>query len=180
MVAEKAEQFWRYYSMKNILNEVITEDNVQTLGEMIAIKALKTVASHSNYLYKGLLFDIYKRNTPNHKFSDGYDLVQTAVIFLWEHKGKRLSDYYGKNGKGKDCNLLYACYHVIDRELSRERKRIAINVSLDDDRKHFDEIPVEDKKGDDYTVYDTIISKMNLKQGELDTLNCYMAGMTYC
>ena len=21
---------------------------------------------------------------------------------------------------------------------------------------------------------------MNLKQGELDTLNCYMAGMTYC
>ncbi len=161
--------------MKNLLNEVITEDNVQMLAEMITIKALKTVASHSNgkldYLYKSLLFDVYRRNTPNHKFSDGYDLVQTTVIFLWEHKGKKLSDYYGKNGKGKDCNLLYACYHVIDRELSRERKHIAINVSLDDDRKHFDEIPVDDKKEDDYTVCDTIISKMNLKQGELDTLN---------
>ncbi len=89
--------------MKNLLNEVIT-DNVQMLAEMIAIKALKTVASHSNskldYLYKRLLFDVYKRNTPNHKFSDGYDLAQTAVIFLWEHKGKKLSDYYGKDGKG--------------------------------------------------------------------------------
>ncbi|HCX94069.1 MAG TPA: hypothetical protein DHH42_00020 [Clostridiales bacterium] len=29
-------------------------------------------------------------------------------------------------------------------------------------------------------IFDTLISKMNLKQGELDTLNCYMAGMTYC
>lgn len=170
--------------MKKILNEVITENNVQRLGEIIAIKALKTVVTHSNgrldYLYKCLLFDVYKRNTPNHVFSDGYDFAQTAMLFLWEHKGQKLGDYYGKNGKDREYNLLYACYHVIDRELSRERKRIAINVSLDDDRKHFDEIPVEDKKGDDYTVYDTIISKMNLKQGELDTLNCYMAGMTYC
>lgn len=170
--------------MKNILNEVITEDNIQMLGEMIAIKALKTMASHSNgkldYLYKGLLFDVYKRNTPNHKYSDGYDFAQTAMLFLWEHKGQKLGDYYGKNGKGKEYNLLYACYHVIDKALSRKRKYLAVNVSLDDDRKHFDEIPVEDKKEDDYTVCDTIISKMNLKQGELDTLNCYMAGMTYC
>ncbi len=72
--------------MKNILNEVIREDNVQMLGEIIAIKALKTVASHSNgkldYLYKGLLYDVYKRNTPNHKYSDGYDFAQLCFCKL--------------------------------------------------------------------------------------------------
>ncbi len=61
--------------MNNLFNEVITYDNVQELGEMIAIKALMTTASHSGgklVLYKGLLYDVYKRNTVvNHVFSDG-------------------------------------------------------------------------------------------------------------
>ncbi len=52
------------------------------------------------------------------------------ICFLWENRGRNLSDYYGKNKKGKDCTILYACYNEIDRykEYSNlpnnERKRM--------------------------------------------------------
>ncbi len=168
--------------MKNIQNEVITYDNVQKLGEMIAIKALMTTASHSggklDYLYKGLLYDVYKRNTvTNHIFSDGYDYAQIAMCFLLENIGKRLSDYYGISNRGKKCNVLYACYHYIDKHLTKFKKDLKFTTNIDD--KMADKT-VFNKKEDDYTEYDTIISNMKLKKGELDTLNCYMAGMTYC
>ena len=72
-------------------NQVISEQNVQSLGEQIAIIAVKTksrrLSGKLDRLIKGLLFDVYKRNTPDHIFSDGYDLVQTAVCFLWEYRG---------------------------------------------------------------------------------------------
>lgn len=169
--------------MKKILNEVITEDNVQRLGENIAIKALKTVVTHSNgrldYLYKCLLFDVYKRNTPNHVFSDGYDFAQTAMLFLWEHKGKKLRDYYGKDGKGKDCNILYACYHAVGNEIGHYKRNVYTFQSLNDDKKNLEKIQTEIKEEDDYTVFDTIVEKMELTQGEIETLNCYMAGMTF-
>ncbi len=210
--------------MKNIQNEVITYDNVQELGEMIAIKALMTTASHSggklDYLYKGLLYDVYKRNTvTNHVFSDGYDYAQIAMCFLLENIGKRLSDYYGISNRGKKCNVLYACYHYIDKHLTNFKKDLKFTTDIDN--KMADKT-VFNKKEDDYTTsknvclqghfydlvqahshdggrekcgsilfseendcvnyteYDTIISNMKLKKGELDTLNCYMAGMTYC
>ncbi len=170
--------------MKNLLNLVISEDNVQMIGETIAVKAVKTVASHAggqlDFLYKGLLFDVYKRNTPNHTFSDGYDFAQMAICFLWEHKGKKLSDYYGKSKKGKESNILYACYHYIDKNLYNYKKRVMSIDSLHDKDKDFDSMPHEDKKEDDYTKADAIISKMNLKKGEIDVLNCYLARMTYC
>ncbi len=76
---------------------------------------------------------------------------QTAVIFLWDHKGKRLGDYYGKDGKGRDCNILYACYHVLDKYIRKYRYIAYTTDCIDDERKNYD-VPVEDKKEDDYTV----------------------------
>ncbi len=166
-----------------LLEEVITEENVQSLGEQIAVIAVgakaRRVLGHLDHIYKGLLYDVHKRNTPNHIFSDGYDLAQMAICFLWEHKGKRLSDYYGKDGKGKDCNILYACYHVIDRYLWQYCKKVRQYVSLEDNRDTVEEIEYRSNE-QDYTKYDAIVEKMNLNQGEQATLDCYMAGMTYC
>ncbi len=166
-----------------LLEEVITEQNVQSLGEQIAVIAVgakaRRVFGHLDQMYKGLLHDVHKRNTPNHIFSDGYDLAQMAICFLWEHKGKRLSDYYGKDGKGKDCNILYACYHVIDRYLWQYCKKARQYVSLEEKAKQVEEIPYTPTEND-YTQCDEIVEKMNLNKGEKETLDCYMAGMTYC
>ncbi len=102
-----------------------------------------------------------------------------AICFLWEYKGKRLSDYYGKDGKGKDCNILYACYHLIDRYLWQYCKKARQSVSLEEKAKQVEEIPYQPTEND-YTKCDEIIEKMNLNVGEKETLDCYMAGMTYC
>ncbi len=166
-----------------LLEEVITEQNVQSLGEQIAVIAVgakaRRVLGHLDHIYKGLLYDVHKRNTPNHIFSDGYDLAQMAICFLWEYKECRLSDYYGKDGKGKDCNILYACYHIIDRYLWQYCKKARQHVSLEDNRDTVEEIEYRSNE-QDYTKYDEIVEKMNLNQGEQATLDCYMAGMTYC
>ncbi len=166
-----------------LLKEVITEENVQSLGEQIAVIAVgakaRRVLGHLDHIYKGLLYDVHKRNTPNHIFSDGYDLAQMAICFLWEHKGKKLADYYGKDGKGKDCNILYACYHVIDRYLWQYCKKARQYVSLEEKVKQVEEIPYKPTEND-YTKCDEIVEKMNLNKGEKETLDCYMAGMTYC
>ncbi len=166
-----------------LLEEVITEQNLQSLGEQIAVIAVgakaRRVLGHLDHIYKGLLYDVHKRDTPNHIFSDGYDLAQMAICFLWEHKGKRLDDYYGKDGKGKDCNILYACYHVIDRYLWQYCKKARQYVSLEEKAKQVEQVPYRATEND-YTKYDAIVEKMNLNVGEKETLDCYMAGMTYC
>ncbi len=166
-----------------LLEEVITEQNVQSLGEQIAVIAVgaktRRVLGHLDHIYKGLPYDVHKRNTPNHIFSDGYDLAQMAICFLWEHKSKRLDDYYGKNGKGIDCNILYACYHIIDRYLWQYCKKARQYVSLEEKAKQVEQIPYLPTEND-YSKCDEIIEKMNLNQGEKETLDCYMAGMPYC
>ncbi len=67
---------------------VITEDNVQKIGEAIAISSVRTLAIRSggklDLLYKSLLYDVNKRRESD-VYSDGYDVAQTAICFLWEH-----------------------------------------------------------------------------------------------
>lgn len=165
------------------LEGIITADNVQELGERIAIVAVRTRARIANgaldSLYKRLLYDVYRRNTPNHIFSDGYDLAQMAMCFLWEYKGHRLDEFHSKNRKGKEYNILYACFHHLDRYLSQYIKKVYTNDSLEEKTKTVEQIPYRSIEVD-YTKYDEIVSKMNLKQGEQETLDCYMSGMTYC
>lgn len=163
--------------------QVIKEENAQELGERIAIVAVRTRARIANgaldSLYKGLLYDVYKHNIPNHIFSDGYDLVQMAVCFLWEYKGHSLNEFHSRNRKGKEYNILYACFHHLDRYLSRYINKYYNSFSLEEKIKTVEQLPYRSTEAD-YTKYDEIISKMNLKQGEQETLDCYMAGMTYC
>ena len=67
---------------------VITEDNVQRIAELIALKALKTLCKFPQkaftHLYNGLIRDVYYSYNPEHTFSDAYDLVQSLICFLWE------------------------------------------------------------------------------------------------
>ena len=88
----------------NVLSEVISFENVQQMGEMIALKTVRSryaYARHTlQWLYVGLVKDLNRFNNPYHVFSDAYDLVQTAICFLCEFIGKSLDDIYTvKNGK---------------------------------------------------------------------------------
>ncbi len=79
--------------MKNILNEVIRENNVQMLGEMVAIKALKTVASHSN----GKLDYIYTKDCFSTFISEIRPIIDIPTVMTLH---KRQCCFYGSI-KGK-------------------------------------------------------------------------------
>lgn len=70
----------------NVSQAVISADNVQRIAELISLRALKMLCQFSQKafvkLYKGLIRDVYYPDVyPNHTFSDGYDILQTAIMF---------------------------------------------------------------------------------------------------
>ena len=88
----------------NVLSEIISFENVQQMGEMIALKTLRGRYAYARqtleWLYVGFVKDLNRSNDSHHVFSDAYDLAQTAICFLCEFVGKKLTDVYMiKNGQ---------------------------------------------------------------------------------
>ena len=100
---------------KRILDDdvVITQDNNLRIGEIIAVATIKTVMCRSGknlyWLYDGLIQDCKRRADVNHIYSDGYDIAQTAALFLCEHIGKQLGDTY-ITACGKVITIKQACF----------------------------------------------------------------------
>lgn len=103
-------------------DRVISAENVQRMGEVIALCAIKTVIVRGgkdlHNLYKGLLRDINRSNDDMSRYSDGYDIAQEAMLFLCQHMGKRLNDvYYTKTGR--KITIKQVCFSVADRYLAK-------------------------------------------------------------
>lgn len=117
---------------KGILDNdrVITENNVQKMGEVIALCAIKTVIVRGgkdlHNLYKGLLRDVNRSENDMSRYSDGYEVAQESMLFLCQHMGKRLDDvYYTKTGR--KTTIKQACFSVADRYLSKNFVRSMLN-----------------------------------------------------
>ena len=73
---------------KGILDNdmVISAENVQKMGEVIALTCIKTVMFRSDkdlhYLYKGLLHDMNRSIDDYSPFSNAYDIAQEAILVL--------------------------------------------------------------------------------------------------
>ena len=70
----------------HVLSETISFDNVQQMGELITLKALRGCLAYSRQsfekLYIAYVKDLNRLNYPTHTFSDAYDLAQNAICFL--------------------------------------------------------------------------------------------------
>ena len=95
--------------MKNSIGleneQLITKDNVQQLGEILAVSAVKkTVNFKPIYarLYRELVHNVFDPLQDNERFGEGYELVQETCCFLCNFIGKRLGDTYktDKHGNG--------------------------------------------------------------------------------
>lgn len=164
-------------------NSVITTENVIHIGEIIALCALKTriMKTGINFdgLYQGLVYDIYRKSDSLEPFSDGYDIANTAIVFLCQHIGKCLgdtiSDRYGKPATVRQC-----CYRYVDTYLYYQYVTpIESWVSLDYESVKEPSVDFEiyTASEDEYTVVDDKISAMKLKKNENNVLCCYMAGL---
>ena len=173
----------KYKNEGELFAEPISENNVKLMGEMIALQVFR-VAMRFDFevvpkLYNGLIKDLHRMNNPEHIISDGYDYAQIAISFLWQYKGRYVSDIYGDTKRRKNVTIKSACFSFVDSSLLNFRRKIAKLKAIDftDNRKMpIDSVDCFDTERQDYGKVDAMISAMHLTDAESETLNCYMSG----
>ena len=94
-----------------VLNEVISPENVLEMAEILSLKETKWLTSYAGEfaikVNHKLYSDVMNKSTDCYVLSDSYDIVQTVAIFLCEHFGERLDDYYRTTKKGKEVKIKY-------------------------------------------------------------------------
>ena len=169
---------------KGILDNdvVITTENIQKIGEVIALTCIKTVIVRSgkdlHYLYKGLLRDMNRSKVDLSPFSNAYDIAQEAMLFLCQHIGEKLGDICITK-YGKPTTIRSACYRCADNYLQKQYTRHIIStVSLDERITSESETALDDEQKNDYTVVDGVVRQMKLTKVEQETLSHLMVGLT--
>ena len=168
----------------NTSHVVISQDNVQRIGELITLRALKMLCQFNQKafvkLYKGLIRDVYYPDVyPNHTFSDGYDILQTAICFLCEHMGKRMDAVISTDKNGNPVDIKRACFKIVNHQIHRYTYNFNKFRSMDLPTEKEYIAPEELHEQQDYSVVDETLSKMNLNQGQQDVLDCFINGMSY-
>ena len=169
-----------YSNPYDVLSETISFDNVQQIGELITLKALRGFLAFSRQsfekLYIAYLKDLNRLNYPTHTFSDAYDLAQTAICFLCEFVGKSLNDVYMiKNGQ--EITIKRATYLLVGRTIDRMRRYMSRSRDINDYTEELS-VEIDHYEEKDYTEVDNKIELLNLKPRDRAVLDCYMAGMT--
>lgn len=161
---------------------VISAENIQRMGEVIALTCIKTVIIRSgkdlHYLYKGLLRDMNRSKDDLSPFSNAYDIAQEAMLFLCQHIGEKLGDNCITK-YGKTTTIRSACYRCANNYLQKQYTRHIISTVSLDERITSESETTDEEQKNDYTAVDGLISKMKLTAAEYETLCAYMAGLTY-
>ena len=93
----------KYRNEGELFAEPISADNVKLMGEMIALQALRTVKKFDmkvvDKLYIGLIKDLHHMGEIDYIVSDGYDVAQTAICFLYQFVGHTANEICGKDHK---------------------------------------------------------------------------------
>jgi len=70
----------KYRNESKLFSEPISDGNVKLMGEMIALKALRTIKKFdikvADKLYIGLIKDLHHIGETDYTVSDGYDVAQ--------------------------------------------------------------------------------------------------------
>jgi hypothetical protein len=170
-----------YSNPYNVLSETISFENVQRIGELITLNAIRVQSAYAksslHWLYVALVKDLNRDNDSHHVFSDAYDIVQDAIFFLCNFIGKKLDDLYTvKNGK--TITIKKATYLLVSRNIDRMHRHIARHCNLENTDAQIISVEIDAYEEKDYTDVDNKIELLNLKPRDRVVLDCYMAGMS--
>ena len=184
----------RLAKIENAIDEIgiITAENVQTIGERIAIRALKTCHQKGGQpfiysLYCGLVADITENKKTGAPLSDGYDIAQTASAYLCEYIGKGLHDKTADGQTDKDGNpvdVLRGCFRAVNRyiigERQREYKRVYVDEIDENGATLYYEIPAEwdTPTATDYKHITAVIKALNLTSRQAQILRYRLRGLS--
>ena len=177
----------KYRNEGELFAEPISNENVKLMGEMIALQALRTVKKFdmevADRLYIGLIKDLHHMSEIDYIVSDGYDVAQTAICFLYQYAGRKATEICGKDKRGKELSIKLACYREVDRFIVSLRNRLDRHGAIEYiDFTDYKALPMDpincfEKKQTDYTKYDELVDALQLSALELAILDCYMNGM---
>ena len=174
----------KYRNEGELFDEPISNENVKLMGEMIALQTLRTLKKYdwkiADKYYIGLIKDLHHMGEVDYIVSDGYDVAQTAICFLYQFIGRKVSDLYGKDRKGKEITIKLACYREVDGELMRYRRKMEKTSYID--FTCYKALPLDpvncfEHEQTDYSKYDALLEALHITELELAILNCYMKGM---
>ena len=163
------------------LDTVITRENVLYLCENMALCALKHMIGYrGDYelrMYYNLVGDIKGKNNINHTFSDSYDLVQTACLFLLNYVGMKLGDTV-IDRYNKQVTIRHACYSEIGaafyKRWNYHKRTYPISYrDAEEDIEYIEENTINESQ----ERAKTIVERMNLKEKHKKVLDCYLKGM---
>ena len=163
------------------LDTVITRENVLYLCENMALCALKRMIGYrGDYelrMYYNLVGDIKGKNNINHIFSDSYDLVQTACLFLLNYVGMKLGDTV-IDRYNKQVTIRHACYSEIGAAFYKrwDYHKRTYPIGYKDAEEDIEFIE-ENTINESQERVDAIVAQMNLKEKHKKVLDCYLKGM---
>ena len=164
-----------------ILNEVISRDNVLDMAELLACKETNYLIRFSGrYIAKahfGVCNDLFHKDEPGYIISDNYDIVQTVALFLCEHFGKRLADTYEITKKGRVITIKYHCYKLIDRMICSRYRITTRHVDLEK-AYHLETPQTHSADEDEHEVVEQMMNTMQLDDYQRKVLTRRMAGLS--
>ena len=168
----------------SILKEEISQNNVLTMAELIAISETRYLIGYMGYpmqkMHADLYVDILRKNDLGYVFSDSYDLVQEGALFLCEHYGKHLNDVVGYSKKGKPITIEIACIRKMTKLINRKTSSYYHNVSLEALKPASEPYnEMQEETVQDYATYDAIVESLNLTENMRIALECRIKGLSY-
>jgi hypothetical protein len=162
------------------LERVITVENVQDLGESIALCTLKHLSTYRGinfeYLYFGLVRDIHRKGDISRPLSDGYDFAQTAMCFLCEYIGLPLGTII-TDRLNHQVTIRHACYSLLANMMYQKYKCRHMEFGLRPTDKVKTAEPFEENNTEaSHDRVDEIIDGMRLNARQKTILDYYMEG----
>ena len=166
------------------MKEEISQNNVLEMAELIAFMELRFQISYSGSraqkMYADLYGDIKHKNELGYMLSDSYDLVQEGALYLCEHYGKRLSDILFYSKKGKPITIEIACIRkmmkLINRKTSDYNRSVSLEALTPTSEPSYE---IKEEVSQDYTLYEKIVSSLNLTENMRIALECRQNGLSY-
>lgn len=168
----------------SVMKEEISQNNVLEMAELIAFTELRFQigyqGSRMQRMYADLYADIKHKNELWHTFSDSYDLVQEGALYLCEHYGKHLNDVIGCSKKDKPITIEIACIRKMMKLINLKTRDYYRSVSLDALTPVSEpSYEIKEEVAQDYTLYEKIVSSLNLTENMRIALECRQNGLSY-
>lgn len=112
--------------------------------------------------------------------SDSYDLVQEGALYLCEHYGKHLNDVIGYSKKGTPITVEIACIRkmmkLINRKTSDYHRSVSLEALTSVSEPSYE---IKEEVTQDYSLYEKIVSSLNLTENMRIALGCRQNGLSY-